>query len=578
MAREIQEFQAKVTAKDEASKVIDAAAKKGEEYDGSIFSAETQVKNEQALQAIHQIGAEAKQVEEQVSAERIEPKVDTTQAEQGVGHVREQAEGAKSALANMVGNTAQDLGQLGGVAGSSGVAIGQLSEYFVDAANKGGGLGAVLSSFAGPAGIATLALTALSVGLPLVIDALTGVSDQERIAKETTDDLTKAFHGLDSASSDLRFTAIAEDIRKLINDTPTLTGHINDLGVSASDIATEMTGGTSPAIQRVRDDYKSLTETLATVTTAQMDSAEARASGNASAVATDQAEKQVAASLGITVQALRDRIAVEKSTIDTIQGKVDGTKKATEADDAARAALETLTTTEAAKKQADDDAKKAAEEHTKKMQDQAKAIDDLDASMQHLNATWNEGAQAADSFNSVFGQEESTFFTIHQSAADVEDGFSKLGKTVHDAGQDFLETGGHLTSLSDDGRSVLDVLEPLGKSIATNLSAELQSAGGSYDSVRTKAAGYVQDLTTQLTQLGLNSDSIQGYIEMLNLTPEQVETTIKLSQQDEARKKIADLHVDISNIPEEARTILSVPRVLYYLRLMPVAERAGSDI
>ena len=39
---------------------------------------------------------------------------------------------SRSVLANMVGNSAQDLGELGGVAGTAGVALGQLAEYAAD--------------------------------------------------------------------------------------------------------------------------------------------------------------------------------------------------------------------------------------------------------------------------------------------------------------------------------------------------------------------------------------------------------------------------------------------------------------
>ena len=43
---------------------------------------------------------------------------------------------SRSVLANMVGNATQDLGALGGVAGSAGVAIGQMGEYMADAAGE----------------------------------------------------------------------------------------------------------------------------------------------------------------------------------------------------------------------------------------------------------------------------------------------------------------------------------------------------------------------------------------------------------------------------------------------------------
>lgn len=53
----------------------------------------------------------------------------TRRAATGIDNVRDRGDKSRSVLANMVGNSAQDLGALGGIAGSTGVAIGQLAEY-----------------------------------------------------------------------------------------------------------------------------------------------------------------------------------------------------------------------------------------------------------------------------------------------------------------------------------------------------------------------------------------------------------------------------------------------------------------
>jgi hypothetical protein len=73
------------------------------------------------------------------------------------------ARGAHSALANMIGNTAQDLGAFTGIAGSSGVALGQMAEYASDATLAGEGLGSSLRSMATVAG--PIAGISLLVGL-----------------------------------------------------------------------------------------------------------------------------------------------------------------------------------------------------------------------------------------------------------------------------------------------------------------------------------------------------------------------------------------------------------------------------
>jgi hypothetical protein len=92
------------------------------------------------------------------------------------------ARGANSALANMVGNTAQDLGALGGVAGSAGVAIGQMAEYMSDATLGGEALGSALKSMATVAG----PVAALGIAMQLVSSQM----DAMRKGQEAT----KAFH------------------------------------------------------------------------------------------------------------------------------------------------------------------------------------------------------------------------------------------------------------------------------------------------------------------------------------------------------------------------------------------------
>jgi hypothetical protein len=92
-------------------------------------------------------------------------KVDATSATGNIDQLGKSADSSKSVLANMVGNASQDVAGLGGVAGSAGVAIGQMGEYMADARASGEKLGSVLSSFATVAGpIAAVALAVKTFG------------------------------------------------------------------------------------------------------------------------------------------------------------------------------------------------------------------------------------------------------------------------------------------------------------------------------------------------------------------------------------------------------------------------------
>jgi hypothetical protein len=192
---------ARITAEDDASKVIDKVAAKAEELDKPV---EVRVDADVArvLGALEDVTAEAKATAEAadvlgralgpelaaqadttrivgdlrtmgLTLDQIKGNADTLAASLkqaadadlggslggSLGTARgkadelaDSARGANSALANMIGNSAQDLGALSGVAGSAGVALGQMAEYAADAKLGGEGLGSALKSMVAVAG------------------------------------------------------------------------------------------------------------------------------------------------------------------------------------------------------------------------------------------------------------------------------------------------------------------------------------------------------------------------------------------------------------------------------------------
>lgn len=219
-----------ITAKDDASKVIDSLLKDVEKLENSDPTIDVDANVKDVLGAFDQVIAETKDV--QVAADRLAQalgpelaaKADPTAV---VGQLREMgltldqikgnadelgakmreaadtdvggrlgsslgtargkidemtgsARGANSALANMVGNSAQDLGALGGIAGSTGVAIGQMAEYASDAALAGEGLGSSLRSMTAVAG----PIAAMTVGVAILSKAMQGFADRAKRAAE----------------------------------------------------------------------------------------------------------------------------------------------------------------------------------------------------------------------------------------------------------------------------------------------------------------------------------------------------------------------------------------------------------
>ncbi len=135
--------------------------------------------------------------------------------------VNKSAESSRSALANMVGNSAQDLGQLGGIAGSSGVAIGQMAEYASDAALAGESMGSALASMAAVAG----PIAAMSLAIQGVSSILNAMKQGQAVTKAFDTEQVKQF--TEAVQS-------GEDVTKSYNATLAKTGEVlADTGIKA---------------------------------------------------------------------------------------------------------------------------------------------------------------------------------------------------------------------------------------------------------------------------------------------------------------------------------------------------------
>lgn len=134
----------------------------------------------------------------------VDVKADTSQLEAGARRssaemdtLRRSTDGSKNALANLVGNTTQDLGDLGGSLGSVGVALGQVAEYTADAANESGNLGAALSGAARVAvPLAGLAAAGLAV-TTIIGDMQARTAELAKIQEDTTAALVEGVGALE---------------------------------------------------------------------------------------------------------------------------------------------------------------------------------------------------------------------------------------------------------------------------------------------------------------------------------------------------------------------------------------------
>lgn len=164
-----------------------------------------------------------------VRLQQVNDGLDTTH--QRLGQVRDTGDQSRSVLANMAGNAAQDLGELGGVVGTLGVGIGQLAEYAVDGNIKMSNLAAVAGPMAG------LALATLGVS-----KAFAAMNVKEAFDAAEVERFTDALREGESAALTL-FNAVAKtgelnftNFGLLSADVDNLIPTLKELGISYSDV------------------------------------------------------------------------------------------------------------------------------------------------------------------------------------------------------------------------------------------------------------------------------------------------------------------------------------------------------
>lgn len=290
-----EKIELQVNLKDNASKGLDPLIKKAAKLDGTDVEITVEAKVNKALDALDDVVTEAKKAEAAAealsraigpelsqganldrvvadfrnmglsldeitdNADRLGGKLKEigqtstggiesafSRAKGGVDELGKSAGSSKSVLANMIGNSVQDLGTLGGVAGSAGVAIGQMGEYMADAAGSGDKLGTIITNFAGVAG----PIAALSIGMGLITKVIGDIQKKnEEIAKNSKEIAE----------------GIAEDFAKI--ETAADTG-VQSMGTLAQDIETQFVkaqdtaGRTVLAVKELGDQFGGLGDIL----------------------------------------------------------------------------------------------------------------------------------------------------------------------------------------------------------------------------------------------------------------------------------------------------------------------------
>ena len=139
--------------------------------------------------------------------------------------MRGHADNSRSVLANMVGNSAQDLGALGGLAGTAGVAIGQLAEYATE-----GNIS--LSGLAGVAG------PMIAVG-----GAVAGVAYVMNQLQEAAADVRAEIEALRSVQAGVATGDFATAAAALAGQYSNTLPLLQEYGFSSQDLVDTLAGG-----------------------------------------------------------------------------------------------------------------------------------------------------------------------------------------------------------------------------------------------------------------------------------------------------------------------------------------------
>jgi hypothetical protein len=621
------EFRARITADDQASDVLDDVAEAAAKLEDEPVEMTVDAKIDQALSALQELAEDT--IKAQTAAEalgtalgpELSGKVDINQlvvgfekaglsldeitakadelatglrdVDQSAGldnvsarakaaaddtdKLTHSAQGANSALANMIGNSAQDLGQLGGLAGSAGVAIGQMAEYAADAVLETESLGSALKSMVAVAGPIA--------ALTLIVGTITGLIGQQQAAAAAAAERTKQFgDAMNSASDDAEGLAdslrknseqltefdadatgfgggVLEGLAKVGKAVPLLGGLIGDTGQDFQDLVTIMNASGvsiydfSQALQdggKVGSDFerqiraaanagKITDDQYAAMSDALRKYSKSVADANAQQKLFNVDQKEANAILGdLTTQA--DPLSKMGSTWQTLfadmaDGSID-TKAAADAVNqlAAGLGLSQEQVIKFAQQHLADDLKaqaEAAEQAAQAAQDYATVL---------ASSDW--GASTVNAAVAGYQQLAAAQFGLTDINSAVQASYDDLSESVKKNGFTFDVT-------TQKGRDNQKQLEGLYQTLLPQLSAAFADSGGSIDTFGAKMDDLRSQVFQQLdTQTGLTKDQINEVISRLGVFDGSTySSTFQLLGTEDATTKLGLLSGVISSLP-----------------------------
>ena len=501
----------------------------------------------------------------------------------------ESANSSKSVLANMVGNSVQDVSALGGVAGSAGVALGQMGEYMADALGSGEKLGSVLTNFATVAG----PVAALSVGIALATKAFAAMSRQgEETAKKTAEmtqrlldqsgALDKLKDKLDPAADayDAFASALDEgDFQRATAALGVLNGNVGDLGETIAGIRKPGNdfmqslleqGGVTKEYSKILADAINQGEGMSDIsnkisaayvdqgvdaTTAAAKTKEVVAQYRAQILAGEELDDQ--AQNNNLDKVATQQLNIAKATDPATKAMVEQAEAETQGQSATETYVRFLQLLTGATKEAaaallasQTRFAAAGDSLSQWADDTAKAVTGMQA---FADATHGQDWGKAGLDGAVTAM--SAFTEQHNALIDIN---ADSQKAVDDFTQSIKDNGKSFDVSTEKGRANQSALEDVASTIDTKLAAAYKDSGGDMDVFKEKSQAISDDaIKALMPALKGSGISAQDLAAKLGLLPEDIETRYKLSGDEEAKIKLGFLQGAIENLPEDVQTTVT---------------------
>jgi hypothetical protein len=195
------------------------------------------------------------------------------------------------------------------------------------------------------------------------------------------------------------------------------------------------------------------------------------------------------------------------------------------------------------------------------LEDLTKAMEKAREEIEEINKDFEDGAKFAE----IFGDNLDDAFGTPQFVTNIAD----INSEVADLFDSFKDDEGNIDKSrlaldvwTESGRDNLAAIEGISDAMNNELIRAYQDSGGDMEAAKKKAQELNDSFFLQYSAIGLTAEEMAGYQTLLGLTPEQVETVIKLSKVEEAKTKLDLLNLDLAQLtkPQQLQFTAAIDR------------------